>query len=1180
MQGFKSYGNKLVTIPFINDFVCIVGSNGSGKSNIIDAINFTLGSRSTKSMRAEKASDLLFSGGTGKDSVPAEECLVEIVFDNNDFSIPFPEREVLVSRELKRNGQSTYRLNNTRLSKTEIVDKLKVAGIDIAEGHNVIIQGTVAEIVSMSAEDRRKVIEDIAGTSSFDEKKKEATKGLDEANHRLDELSVLLTEIETQYHTMKKEKDRLEKYLDLNAKIKEFHGRLYSLKMYQHSQKLLEVRNQLSEQNKELQKLESNKNTEVSAKLDELTKQIKNIEKKIEELQRHLDSCRKEYHEQELEQVKLKEEIKHLENQIKEYNAEGTAFQQQSDAYNKKIAESQDKMLMLTQELKTSQTSLEQLQTTKEQLEKEVTELEELFDTKDQELNDARYEQRGVDDKLTRVGVQLNMSRSIIENMERNLSQKELQIKQTQDQTETYKKGLIEFENKRTQIETEIELENRENASITDAIQLNTNKTKELEELRRKVDDEKLVLETNIDTLKNFLKSSSGDSPSYKYIMKLKQDGIAGIEDKLEKIYPGHLPANIVNLADAIVVDSVSTAVNIIIKLKEDAIGTTTLLARDALSSNQKVIKSWDFVKKIVEKSGSAGDVNQAASLWKKKPEILILSSQGDVFQPNGVIYGGYHTETAKVELEILEAKFTDLISQQRSLKQDQQELHTEFTELSSKKKLIEAKINQYDSNKQKLSEQIGRVQEAINQSINLCRQFDEERAPLLLQLEERKVQIHNLEAEEQLLLGENAELKQKVQSIQEEIHALNLQEKKTDLAKTDKQLSTMENQIFRTQNQLDSVIKVKDADNQQLQVLEKRIEDNKQRIIDLTMSLSEKNGQQTKIEAEIIQLDTVSEELKTEITQEQKILRVKKQESEAMYRAHDHHQSLKIKETERILELQIDEDRFNTLTSSVQEEATSLDLTLEPLTEELAHSITIPGLEKQIDLFKSQIKDLQPVNMKAKEEFARIEKRYLDFHEHQRILVQERNSIYEFISQTEIEKRVVFLRVFDKINTHFKQFFAELSEGTAELILENPENVFEGGLTIQANPRGKKVKSLESLSGGEQALCALSFIFATQQVNHQPFYVLDEVDAALDPSNVELLGKLIHRLSQEAKHEWHGIGAQFIVISHREILMARATQVFGVTSEKGVSMFFSVNLNELKEKEKARQNEQFHIQA
>ena len=170
-------------------------------------------------------------------------------------------------------------------------------------------------------------------------------------------------------------------------------------------------------------------------------------------------------------------------------------------------------------------------------------------------------------------------------------------------------------------------------------------------------------------------------------------------------------------------------------------------------------------------------------------------------------------------------------------------------------------------------------------------------------------------------------------------------------------------------------------------------------------------------------------------------------------------------------------------------------------------------------------------------------------------------------------------MKLFDRINNYFRQFFAELSEGTADLILENPEKVFEGGVTIMAHPRCKNVKSLESMSGGEKSLCALSFIFATQQVNHQPFYVLDEVDAALDPSNVEKLGKLIHRLSQDAKYEHKGIGAQFIVISHREILMAKASQIFGVTSDKGVSVFFTVDMQSLKEAEKKKEKESVQIQ-
>ncbi len=184
-------------------------------------------------MRAEKVSDLLYSGLRG--DPPAETCKVEMIFDNSALAIPYPDKEVNVSRELRRNGQSVYRLNDKRLSKTEIMEKLKIAGIDGISSRNVIQQGRVAQIVSMSSEERRKLIEDVAGTSQFDEKKIEAEKGLDEALRRLEELGLLVLEVEKQYRVLKKESDRLKSYLEMSDQLKNLKGRLYSIKLLEFS---------------------------------------------------------------------------------------------------------------------------------------------------------------------------------------------------------------------------------------------------------------------------------------------------------------------------------------------------------------------------------------------------------------------------------------------------------------------------------------------------------------------------------------------------------------------------------------------------------------------------------------------------------------------------------------------------------------------------------------------------------------------------------------------------------------------------------------------------------------------------------------------------------------------------------------------------------------------------------
>ena len=287
LKGFKSFGNDS-NIRFDTKFNCLIGPNGSGKSNIIDAILFVLGTRSSKSIRADSLKDLLYSGTGGHK--PAEEAFVEILFDNSDFGIPIPEPEISVMREINKNG-STYRLNHKRITRTEILDKLKLAGIDSINGYNVIAQGQVAEIIGMSGENRRKLLEDIAGTASFDEKKADALKGLEEAKRRLDELSILVGEIAQQHSVMKAEKMRMEKFLELASEIKSIKSKILTKSIATLDEKLQASDAAIEELKAKIAELEEKHFTE---KVNELNSLLELYENSVEDIYFEIDSIKGE----------------------------------------------------------------------------------------------------------------------------------------------------------------------------------------------------------------------------------------------------------------------------------------------------------------------------------------------------------------------------------------------------------------------------------------------------------------------------------------------------------------------------------------------------------------------------------------------------------------------------------------------------------------------------------------------------------------------------------------------------------------------------------------------------------------------------------------------------------------------------------------------------------------------
>ncbi|MFW9994094.1 MAG: AAA family ATPase, partial [Candidatus Odinarchaeota archaeon] len=267
----------------------------------------------------------------------------------------------------------------------------------------------------------------------------------------------------------------------------------------------------------------------------------------------------------------------------------------------------------------------------------------------------------------------------------------------------------------------------------------------------------------------------------------------------------------------------------------------------------------------------------------------------------------------------------------------------------------------------------------------------------------------------------------------------------------------------------------------------------------------------------------------------------------------------------EKMNKLKLKRERADTELMTVINEINEGEIEILPQEKVNIEQIEPEKLLKEINKALEAKKKLEPVNMLAIDEHGKVSLRCSELIERRDVIEEERQVIVDFINQIENEKRNVFLKLFNSVNRKFNNLFGELSKnGTTRLILENAEDPFEGGVMIEANPEGKQVASLESMSGGEKALTALAFIFAIQQEEEQPFYVLDEIDAALDPMNVDRVGKLIHRLSRKmSDSEKVRSGAQFLVISHRDILMAKSDRIYGVTNVEGLSEIFPVKMTE-----------------
>lgn len=1154
MHGFKSFGTK-ASVKFDTRFNCLIGPNGSGKSNIIDALIFVLGTRSTKTMRADTLKDLLYSGQGG--NKPAEEAKVEIIFDNSDFAIPYPETELNVSREIKKNGQSVYRLNNKRITKSEILDKLKLAGIDPVNGYNVIAQGQVAEIIGMSGEDRRKLLEDIAGTSSFDEKKIESLKGLEEAKRRLDELNILVAEIFQQHAAIKVEKQKMEKYLEITQIIKEFKLKIYRKSFTQLEEKLSNIHGQINDLQEHVKQSEESNFTD---KVTDLNKLLTDYEESVETINFEMDSIKSEIKDLEISSIRIEEEVRYTKNEINSRNQSKKHAQEQIDDLTKKVTKNISRESELNEELEDLNTKFLNVEQETLVLQDKIEDQKKIQDELFIQYGDKEREYRKYNQKLTQISVKKEYSSSILENYEKGLHQKEIQIESINLDLNTKRNDFLRIREaieKTELIKEETSSSIQKNESIRDDLEREIS-TKDIK--LREFEDEILVLKTQLKTIEEFMEMSKSD-PAYDYIVSKDMKGIHG---KLADFYPeGELPKEILHLANYIVVENLDTAKSIIKSLKKDHIGSTRLIPK--LAFGKIDADPLSFVRNISKRREHAKNIDDAVKKWIVNKDKIVVSDEGDIIYPDGTVFGGYFSESAKEELETVTSRLNALQEQKNTIYNSREKLQEQYQEVQQKIRDLVKKIEDIQTSLNNANKQFAILEQSIGQVQISLQNLEKERFPILTHIEDKIGESNDFKIELERLSKIDSILKEEIELLKEKMNNDEIKTSELKLNEFKRELAQVENQQVRVESEQESIQRALDEYSSQTHKYESQLNTSSTDLDELITLVENKEKDLEEYKFKSSSLNDFLDEKKEELIEAKSELKKTKKEWDELHLELDHIKAKIQKSQEKIHNLEIEQERFlvekeNLLNNAKDEE---IDL-LESDNNVEDDNYSVKDLDRKITKLNEQQKSLEPINMRAIEEFEKLDSRLNELTEHRDILNEEHSAIEDFIIQIEAEKLNTFMRTYTSISRHFSRIYRELSDGTGRMILEKPDTVFDGGVDIEANPKGKKVRNLGSLSGGEKALCALSFIFAIQYVDNQPFYVLDEVDAALDPGNVDKLARKVLELSRPG--EIQGVirkGAQFIVISHREILMAKSDLIWGVTSKNGVTQLWQMSLDD-----------------
>jgi len=1155
MKGFKSFG-KRTEIEFNGKFNCVLGPNGSGKSNVMDAICFVLGKGSAKGLRADKSANLIYNGGKKKN--PAKYGEVSIYFDNSKKTFPIEEDYVKISRIIHHSGQSKYKINDKTRTRQEVLDLLSAANID-PDGYNIVLQGDVARLIEMSPLDRRKIVEDIAGISVYEEKKGKTMNELSKADEKINEAEIILSERENYLKELKKDRDQALKYKEVSDKLNKARATLYNLKIKSKQAKKEDYDKKIKELNEKIkslqEKIDSYKEDGDNKKneLAELKKEIEEkgekeqvrIMKDIEQLKIDIATNKTNISSNENELSRVVSRKEQLQKSLNEQNKKIDDMYKEIQAYEKRIKDNNSQTEKITDKIKKfrEKHKLED----SGQIESDMDKIDKEIEEKQKEIQSLREEQQEYFRENDKIDVYLNSVEEKIAKVKEIENKHKEDIKSLKDKRDEFKKTTKELN----------ELLN-EDSSIAS----------QLGNARKKLDDSRDVL-SKLNAKNSQVKQSAADNMASKKIIDNKSKfgevfGTVSDLGQVESKYSQALSTAAGPRIKSIVVDNDATASKCIKYLKQNRLGTATFLplnkiktpdssnipkvsdisgvhgfAIELISFDPKFKKAFSYVfgnTVVVENIDVARRVGVGS--------IRMVTIDGDLVETSGAMHGGYKQKQATAGFQ--EKELTDEINEKEKTVADMESL---IQRLEKRKSDNEEKISRLREHKSNLEGEIIKIEKSLHlDSDDLEANKDEKK-----QLQDKKKDIdkklNEIQSKITKVNKELAHLKTDKQKLKDRIAQM---KNPTVIA----ELNTFEQQKTELREKIIQLESDKKNMEQQLQNILEPERDN------LSKILTQLDKEETNFREELERLKEKTKEQENDLKEKEK----KQKEFYGKYKElfnrkdklnekiqSDENNIIKLEEQIRSIDQTI--NNYSIARAGLESELESLNEEYRKFKDiEIYKSKSEEELKKDISSLERQLENAGNVNMRALEVYDKINDEYQGLLEKREKLRQEREEIIGMINEIEAKKKDIFMNTFDKIDHSFRSMFQHLStKGEAFLELEDPENPFEKGMSIKVRITGKKFIDIRSLSGGEKTLTALAFIFSILEFEPASFYVFDEVDAALDKKNSELLADLIKKYSSKA---------QYIIISHKDGLISEAENLYGVSmNEDGISKVVSLRV-------------------
>ncbi|NQI85645.1 chromosome segregation protein SMC [Streptococcus suis] len=1167
MQGFKSFADK-TKVVFDRGVTAVVGPNGSGKSNITESLRWALGESSAKSLRGGKMPDVIFAGTESRKAL--NYASVVVTLDNSSGFIADKAKEIKVERHIYRSGDSEYLIDGKKVRLRDIHDLFMDTGLG-RDSFSIISQGRVEAIFNSKPEERRAIFEEAAGVLKYKTRKKETESKLAQAQGNLDRLDDIIYELDNQVKPLEKQAQIAKKFLELDGQRKELYLDVLVAQLSLGKEKLSEKEAELESVKTEL--------TSYYKQRSELEQENQNLKEKRHRLSEQLER-------EQAVLLDLTKLISDLERKIEVHKLESSQNESSRQEAQARLENLLTRREQLAEQIEQKQETLAQLDSSLSSLKEDIAavdkEISYFSEDPDQVLDHLReqyvalmQEEAEASNRLTKIQQDIANQISLSESKSEDLARLQTEKQTAQEVLDKSRKSLEEADQVLRQLLESYQTQKTELDQAQTAYQAEQGRLFDLlDQLKGK--------QARQSSLEAILKNHSNFYAGVKAVLQAAPSlgGIIGaVSEQLtfDTRYQTALEIALGGASQNVIVEDEATAKRAIAFLKEKRQGRATFLPLTTIKPRQLSGQQITLLESSDGFLGLASDLvtyqpnldaifqnllgtiaifdtidhaNQAARATKF--QVRMVTMDGAEIRPGGAFAGGSNrnnsTTFIKPELDALLGEIAELSSQ---LQEQESLVAAKKTSLDQTREALET--IKVEGEEARLNQQSARIhkEQAENRLAQLSAQYDLQMSQvsptILTELEEaaakEEVNVQALNEKKLALDQQINQVRDNRDSIQESLQKLQTQKgqltleqaeltsqlrfEQTDLRRlqeekvvADKEISLLEDMIDQKLEALeDTSIEILE---EQLQAASDKQNQTNQILIRLKFELEDIDGQFEDLEERLQQARTKNDDL------------IRKQAK---------------------LEADCEQagDKLRTLLGNLTEH---FKLSFEAAQSQAKEVENLAVAEQSLKDLERAIRALGPVNLDAIEQYDEVNNRLTFLNEQRTDILSARDLLLDTIYEMDDEVKERFKVTFEAIRESFKQTFKQMfGGGSADLILTEGD-LLTAGVEISVQPPGKKIQSLNLMSGGEKALSALALLFSIIRVKTIPFVILDEVEAALDEANVKRFGDYLNRFDKES---------QFIVVTHRKGTMAAADAMYGVTmQESGVSKIVSVKLKDV----------------